>query len=243
MTATFAKRSQTRVSMQVHTAATVEYQARHAAALDASVWPLHALLQLDTNGTGLHFDQASAIWQVARHHESADLSTVHNLFFYDSFKKRRTRAPDPQFNCSFEDAKAMAVEARLQGPAAGAAQSESAGIADTFQARQHAATHGALQFRERDSAEEVPLDSDSAPDKDPVDAQEGAHPLVCAQRLMDAWGRDEGLAEPDLTFVAHLTHANRITLMANYTVETLEECFHTEVPTAFGRACLDRMSC
>ncbi|KAK9832011.1 hypothetical protein WJX84_000553, partial [Apatococcus fuscideae] len=43
------------------------------------------------NGSGINFDQARAMWKVCREPETIDLSTVHNLFFHDRFKRRGTR--------------------------------------------------------------------------------------------------------------------------------------------------------
>ena len=64
----------------------------------------------------LSYPQARAMWRVVRDPSTATMDTVHNLFFYERGRKRRRIRPvDAQYNVTYEDAKAMAAEARQTG--------------------------------------------------------------------------------------------------------------------------------
>ena len=64
----------------------------------------------------LSYPQARAMWRVVHDPSTATMDTVHNLFFYERGRKRRRIRPmDAQYNVSYEDAKAMASEARSTG--------------------------------------------------------------------------------------------------------------------------------
>lgn len=68
-------------------------------------------------------------------------------------------------------------------------------------------------------------------EEDPRQPSE-VHPLVQAQRFMEAWDRGKGPFEPDLAFVSHIHDADWVTFVGNYIVEHLQEALGCEVPHA-----------